>query len=131
VRERPVDATVGHSRWWKIRRTKPGSPGDGAARFFILTPSPVRHYLDGQCGPSARACMAATPLSLDPNRVLQAGEHGPLASWRHRLTKSRRPRLVHSGEVAPMSRGGRLPTPRRSPCLNEGESPWPLVRREP
>ena len=71
-----------------------------------------------------RRRVSASPSRRRPMRVvLRAGRlSGP--------PESRRPRLVHSGEVAPMSRGGRLPTPRRSPCSSEGEPPCPLVRRE-
>ena len=85
MRERPVTATVGHSRWWKIRRTKPGSPGDGAARFFIihsLSYAPVaRHFTIRECDRVQSAvrevASSGRRLSFATSSVRMDGDIGP------------------------------------------------------
>ena len=109
------------SRVWAISgRTPFGRPcAYGACRF---PGSPSGQGFE-QCG-ITEALHEHSPArgGPPPFRVELPGRGPP---------ESTRPRLVHSGEVAPMSWGGRLPAPRRSPCLSEGEPLWPLVRREP
>jgi hypothetical protein len=124
------------------------------ARFFIVIPSGVRHHLDGQrkaatpSSPRRRsrrtgriqapllAQEAAIPSVTGSRSGTSDGALGGLARWRHQPSESRPPRRVHSGEVAPMSRGGRLQAPlqgrtltRRGSChgRRSGESRRPRL----
>jgi hypothetical protein len=51
-----------------------GGPGDGAARFFIFIPSPVRHH---QAGQLAMACVAAIPCVAGSQPSASGGGHKP------------------------------------------------------
>ena len=113
-----------------------GGPGNGAARFFILVPSFVRHDPHDQCGaatppsPSRRSsrmrriqvaafCFSRLRRPITGSQSgTSDGALGGLARWRHRPSESTRPRLVHSGRSPHQPDFQRLLPPRRKRTLS-------------